>query len=193
LPSAARRSRNELISAWNVPASSCLGCRERGRGAVMAVALFPVAHHPQPSVSAGERFQSITRTGKCPAGPRPRPRQVSRGGHRVPRWLHSGRRRTTDRVGGAAPACRSACPRAEQPYDAAAFIDCAALHRTDRTFCRPSGLACVLDLRRPAGRFTAHADVSALSTCIHLCLGRHAHSITSRAGALFWLADSRSL
>jgi hypothetical protein len=56
---------------------------------------------------------------------------------------------------------RSACPRAEQPYDAAAFIDCAALHRTDRTFCRPSGPACVLDFRRPAGRFTAHAELSA--------------------------------
>ena len=31
---------NELISAWNIPASSCLGCGERGRGAVMVVALF---------------------------------------------------------------------------------------------------------------------------------------------------------
>jgi len=40
LPSAARRRANELISAWNIPASSCLGCRERDRDAVMGVALF---------------------------------------------------------------------------------------------------------------------------------------------------------
>ena len=36
----ASRRANELISAWNIPASSCLGCGERGRGAVMVVALF---------------------------------------------------------------------------------------------------------------------------------------------------------
>ena len=40
---------------------------------------------------------------------------------------------------GAQPLRAEVPARAEQPYDAAAFIDCAALHRTDRTFCRPSG------------------------------------------------------
>jgi hypothetical protein len=40
LPSAARRRANELISAWKTPSSSCLGCRERGRGAVMGIALL---------------------------------------------------------------------------------------------------------------------------------------------------------
>ena len=49
LPPAARHRANELISARRIPASSCLGCcGERGRGAVMVVALFlpPVIRSP---------------------------------------------------------------------------------------------------------------------------------------------------
>ena len=40
---------------------------------------------------------------------------------------------------------RTACPRAEPPYAAVAFVDCSAQHRTDRTPCRPPWSACVLD------------------------------------------------
>jgi hypothetical protein len=38
---------------------------------------------------------------------------------------------------------RSACPR-EPPYAAAALADRAALHRTDRTSCRPPLARCAL-------------------------------------------------
>ncbi len=40
---------------------------------------------------------------------------------------------------------RTACPRAEPPYAAAAFADCGAQDRTDRTPYRPPWPACVLD------------------------------------------------
>jgi hypothetical protein len=64
-PSAARCSWNEPISAWNLPASSCLGCPERGRGAVI-VFLSSCAHHPQPSVTAAQGPESTTQTERDP-------------------------------------------------------------------------------------------------------------------------------
>jgi integrase len=45
LPSAARCSRNELISVWKTPASSGLAWREPGRGAVMVFSSRET-HHP---------------------------------------------------------------------------------------------------------------------------------------------------
>jgi hypothetical protein len=59
LPSAARRRANELILAWNIPASSCLGCRERGRGVVMGIAL-PCAHNPHPALPVRKRPPSLS-------------------------------------------------------------------------------------------------------------------------------------
>src|SRR5271154_6886456 len=46
LPPAASRRANELISAWSIPVSSCLGCGKRGGGVVMGIALPLVARHP---------------------------------------------------------------------------------------------------------------------------------------------------
>ena len=71
LPSAASRRANELISAWSVPASSCLDCRKRGSCAVMASALFlwPIIRS-QACPQAGD-FKASPRQGNDPQGPCP--------------------------------------------------------------------------------------------------------------------------
>ncbi len=63
--SAAQRWWRTLISAWNIPASSCLGWRERDRGAVI-VFLFPYSAPSLPSVSACQRHESTNGAGYDP-------------------------------------------------------------------------------------------------------------------------------
>ena len=103
-----RRSANELISAWNIPASSCLGCGERGRGAVMVVALFlwPTIRTQRcrrPETSKHQQDREMTRQ-TVPAA-----ETGHRSETRISRWLNPGRRRTTDRGAGAVPACPPKC------------------------------------------------------------------------------------
>jgi hypothetical protein len=108
LASAARRRANELILAWSTPASSCLGCRERGSCAVMGGGLFLWRTIRSPALPQARDFKAST-------GQRNDSRDVPaaetgrRSETRVPRWLNPGRRRTTDRVGGAVPACPPKC------------------------------------------------------------------------------------
>ena len=127
----AQRERADLGPEY--PASSCLGCRKRGSGAVMVSGSLPVAHHPQPSVSAGERL-------KASPGQRNDPRDRARGRDELPPQGAPGiplaKSRPTGR--GQRTALWAESLRAEVPaacgaaLRAAAFVDCAALHRADR-------------------------------------------------------------
>jgi hypothetical protein len=122
---------------------------------------LPVAHHPQPSVSAGERFQSITMTGNDPRDRTRGPRQAGRRGAGYPAGYipADGGQRTT--LGGAAPsgstemgAARAAALRCCR------VVNCAAPHRqrerTSRSAAASVGRWGILLGQRRVPPYAAH-------------------------------------
>ena len=132
------------------------GTRSRcghGRGSLSCGASSAAQRFRRRKISKHHQDREMPR-GTAPAAETGQPRRAPGTPLATSRPTADGGQRTP--LGAQPLRAEAPAPRAEQPYDAAAFIDCAALHRTDRTFCRPSAPASVLDFRRPAGRFTAH-------------------------------------
>ena len=128
----------DMISAWNIPRIQLLGLlpgtRARcchGRGSL------PMAHHPQPSVSAGMRSQAPTRKRN---DLRDRVRGRDRSAAVRPGYLAGyvpvdGQRTA---VGGAVPAWPPKClPRAEPPYAAVALTVAPSIVRIEHPAARP--------------------------------------------------------